>query len=144
MFLQREHLVLAEQAKGIKIREKGQRRFFLLDDYEKEERLRDLAGSSSVPEKWIFHNNSSNQLPGLKPAILEVVLSGEEVEEDQVEREMSKALHIMKDDEQSRPLVNDEDSITYYLKNLSLDTVRIFTRGCYLDKLKRALVERLA
>jgi hypothetical protein len=122
-FVRRDHLELVDEAKMLSADKEAQQKYYRLDAYQYPVQLKALSEISGVDENWIFHNNSSTQFPSLKP-IIEKTISGEEAEG----KEMQKLLRIKKDDK-TIPLVNDNSSIVYNLKDLSFDVVRIFSKN---------------
>jgi len=142
MLSRRIVLKVAGEGRQLSREEKGSKGYFLLDRYKNEANIADLAERSGVPKDWIFHNNSRSQLLGLKPLLLEWPLEEEVVE--QVRREMSKALRILNKDGSSTALVQDQESIVYHLRNMSLDIVRIYTKEEYQQTLEDYLKKELA
>jgi len=138
MFMSREVLAVAKEAQEISEDGKGEKEYFLLDQFKKEDRMQDLAKKSEIPREWIFHNSSRTQLPSLKP-LFEISPTGEE----QKGREMSKAIRIADKTGDSVPLANTRSSIVYYLRNMSLDKVRIYTREKFHKALEKALIEEI-
>jgi hypothetical protein len=138
MFMKREVLAVAKEAQEISEDGKGEREYFLLDEFKKEDKMQELANRSGIPREWIFHNSSRTQLPSLKPLI-----ERDPSEEEQIGREMSKALRIVDKSGNSVPLANAKSSIVYYLRNMSLDKVRIYTREKFQETLKSELIEEI-
>jgi len=134
MFKERRVLSVAGEAQGMSQNGKREIDYFILDQYSDIDKLGLLSKKSGVPIEWICHNSSRTNLPNLKPI---VEMPQEEGEEHQ--KEMSKALRIVDKNKISSPLANVDNSIVYYLKNMSLDTVRIYTREDYQAKLKTVL-----
>jgi len=141
MFLERKVLAVAKEAQELTEEGTGSREYFLLDEFKKETKIADLVEKSGITKEWIFHNSSRTQLPGLRP-LLEWPVEEEEVE--QAQREMSKAIRIADENGKSTPLVQIRRTIVYYLKNMSLDKVRIYTKGEYREQLEKVLDQELA
>jgi hypothetical protein len=108
--------------------------YFTLDQYSNQDKLELLAKKSGVPIEWIYHNSSRTSLPNLKPVVEHPQDEGEEPQ-----KETSKALRIVDRSKKSEPLANIDSSIVFYLKNMSLDTVRIYTKDAYKVQLAAAL-----
>lgn len=134
MFVKREHLILVAEGKILIGDRKAQEKYYNLDSYKHEFQIDKLSEISGIDKNWIFHNNSSTQLPTFKP-IIEKYISGEEVEE----KEMQKLLRIKRKDGTSSPLLYDVSSIVYTLKDLSLDVVRIFTKKKFESRVKNGI-----
>ncbi len=138
MFIDRNVLAVALEAQEISADGRGDRKYFLLDEYRKPSKIKEIAETAGIPDQWIFHNSSRTKLPNLKP-LFEMV--PEEVDEQK--KEMSKGIRILYSDGKSAPLANDGSSLVYYLRNMSLDQVRIYTKEEYQESLKGALNREL-
>jgi HD superfamily phosphohydrolase len=138
MFIDRTVLEVAMEAQEISADGRGERKYFLLDEYKKQKKVKEIAQAAKIPEEWVFHNSSRAKLPNLKP-LFELV--PEEVDEQK--KEMSKGIRILYKDGKSAPLANDSSSLVYYLRNMSLDQVRIYTQSQYRESLKNALDREL-
>lgn len=141
MFLERTVLAVAKEMQELTEEGIGRREYFLLDQFKKENKITELAEKSQVPKEWIFHNSSRTQMPSLKPLVEWPI---QEEEEEQAQREMSKVIRIADQTGKSTPLVQNKRSIVYYLKNMSLDKVRIYTKEEYCEQLKKVLDQELA
>lgn len=139
MFVDRNVLAVAMEAQEISAEGKGERKYFLLDEYKKPSKIKEIAQVAGIPGEWVFHNSSRTKLPNLKP-LFEMV--PEEVDEH--EKEMSKGIRILYSDGKSAPLANDKSSLVYHLRNMSFDQVRIYTKEEYQGNLKEALSKELA
>lgn len=137
-FLAREVLAVAKEAQELSKDGRSERGYFLLDEFKKKRKIRDLAEKSNVPEEWIFHNSSRTHLPSLKPSLERLA-----EEEPGIQREMAKVMRVVDKDGNSIPLANDRRSIVYYLRNMSLDKIRVYTKGEYRDKLEAVLTQEL-
>jgi len=138
MFIDRNVLAVAEEAQGLSADGKGDKKYFLLDEYKKQNKIIEIAQAANIPDQWVFHNSSRTKLPNLKP-LIEVLPE----ENDEHKKEMSKSIRILYSDGKSAPLANDDSSLVYYLRNKSLDQVRIYTKKEYQEKLKLALKKEI-
>lgn len=138
MLINRGVLQVAMEAQEMSADGKGDRTYFLLDEYKRQKKIKEIAQVAGIPEKWVFHNSSRTKLPNLKP-LFELV--PEEVDEH--EKEMSKGIKILYKNGKTGPLVNESSSLVYYLRNKSLDQVRIYTHKDYQEKLKTAISKDL-
>ena len=134
MFMSRKVLSIAKEAQGMSENGKGEKDYFILNQYSSQDKIKTLAESSGVPPEWIFHHSPNTSLPHLRPLIEQLEGEGEERQ-----KEMSKALRIVDKNKVSRPLALVDTSIVFYLKNMSLDTVRIYTKEEFKNKLEAAL-----
>jgi HD superfamily phosphohydrolase len=139
MFLNREVLAVAKEAQEISEDGKGEKGYFLLDEFRKDERMQELAKKSEIPREWIFHSSSRTQLPSLKPFVEKTP-----IEEEQKGREMSKAIRMVDEKGNSVPLASTKNSIVYYLRNMSLDKVRIYTREGFCNALEKVLTKEIS
>jgi uncharacterized protein len=139
MLKSRTVLSVAQQAQGMSQNGKSDLAYFILDQYFDKDKLELLSKKSGVPIEWICHNSSRTKLPNLKPI---VEITTEEVEERQ--KETSRSLHILFEDKVSKPLVTVDNSIVAYLNNMSLDTVRIYTKEIYKNQLKAELDKEIS
>jgi HD superfamily phosphohydrolase len=134
MYRSREVLQVAREAQGMSKADERKPDFFILNQYSSKKKISALAESAGVPPEWIFHNSPHTSLPHLKPIVEELEEEGEDSQ-----KEISEALRIVNSNKVSCPLVLIDTSIVSYLKNMSLDTVRLYTREKYKDKLKTVL-----
>jgi len=141
MFLKREALTIAREAIDLSEGDRGEKDYFLLDEYRKENKIKELAEKSEVPQEWVFHNSTRTKLPSLKP-FFHGLSHQEEPEENQ--REMSKAIRIVDKDGNSEPLVKNQNSLVRHLSDMKLDKVRIYTKEEYVDQLMECLEEELS
>lgn len=143
MLQRRKALTIAKEALEFSEEERGEREYFLLDEFRKKEKIKHLAEASSVPEEWIFHNSTRTQFPSLKPLTRWSLQSNDE-EEEHTQREMSKAIRIVDKNGNSTPLVENKKSVVHYLNNMSLDKVRVYTKEEYVEQLAKILTEELS
>ena len=129
LIIGREPLEVALEANMMKKDKMATQQFFRIDELKRDKRLKEVAEDSGVPADWIFHSSTNTQLSTLQ---LSYASFGADEADSQ---EMSDAIYIVDDSGSSKPLVIEATSLTYYLNNLSLATVRIFTAEKYKDKL---------
>jgi len=138
MWRSRIHLEAVDEAQKLTEKDVGTRKYFKLDEFKKDSELERLAQGSKVPKKWIFHNNSDVNLPRYRPLSEPLTTDTHDTQ-----KEMLKTIYIVDEEGNSKPLTDDNTSLVYYLKDMGLSTVRIYTKQEYKSQLKDTLAKML-
>jgi HD superfamily phosphohydrolase len=138
MYMGRKALSIAKEAQEMSGKGKRNKAFFILDQYSRQDKIEELAKESEVPSEWIYHNSPGTSLPNFRPLI-----EDQQKEDKGQQKEMSETLFIVNENKSSVPLAAIDTSIVYYLRNKSLETVRIYTKDKYVAKLGAVLEKKV-
>jgi len=138
MIMGRDPLEVAFEANMMMSGNMVNRQFYDADQLQDANRLKEVAKESGIPDEWIFHSSTKTQLSSLQ---LSYASFGVEREKT---KEMSEAIHIVDDKGKSRPLIAETTSLTHYINQLSLGTVRIYTSKKYKSRLEKFLTAEFA